>query len=166
MSKYYITQNIKNCIGCRACEAHCKSKNDAGEGAYFCKIMTVGPREINGRPAMDFVYMSCFHCEKPWCVEACPTGAMQRRDTDGIVFVNQDLCVGCKACMTACPWCVPQWNPRTGKVAKCDLCMDRLDQGLKPACVTKCVTGCLQLTTPSQASEARRQEVAEQMLRP
>jgi Fe-S-cluster-containing dehydrogenase component len=116
-------------------------------------------------PSIDFVYLSCFHCEKPWCVDACPTGAMRRREQDGIVFVEPSLCVGCKACITACPWSVPQWNPEIGKVGKCDLCMDRIDEGLEPACVTKCTTGCLSFTTPARASEARRQEFAEQLLR-
>jgi len=68
---------------------------------------------------------------------------MQKRPEDGIVFVDESLCVGCKSCISACPWGTPQWNTDTGKVAKCDYCMDRIDQGLKPACVTKCITQCL-----------------------
>ena len=74
---------------------------------------------------------------------ACPTGAMQKRESDGIVFTDFDRCIGCKACMVACPWGVVQWNPDTRKVVKCDYCKDRVDQGLKPACVTVCTTGCL-----------------------
>ena len=165
MSKYIVTHDVNSCIGCRACEVHCKEKNDSPPGANYCKIITVGPYERQGIPRFDFVYMSCFHCEKPWCVDACPTGAMQRREKDGIVFVDQGSCVGCKACIAACPWGVPQWNADTGKVSKCDLCKDRIDEGLEPACVSKCVTGCLEFTTPSEASESRRQHFAEQMLR-
>ncbi|MGC9022314.1 MAG: 4Fe-4S dicluster domain-containing protein, partial [Dissulfurimicrobium sp.] len=70
------------------------------------------------------------------------TGAMQKR-SDGIVFVDQEKCIGCMACAGACPWGVPQFNPATGKAIKCDYCMDRVDQGLRPACVAKCTTHAL-----------------------
>ncbi len=163
MSKYYVTQDVEQCIGCKACEVHCKTKNNSGEGAFFCKMIEVGPKVRNNVPVIDFVYMSCFHCEKPWCVDACPTGAMQKRKKDGIVFVEESLCVGCKACMTACPWGVPQWDVNTGKVDKCDLCKDRIDEGLEPACVTKCTTNCLTFCTPDKASDDKRQQFAEKL---
>ncbi len=165
MSKYYVSQNIKRCIGCKACEVHCKDKNSVTENAFYCKMMEVDPRPTSDVPTTDFVYMACFHCEKPSCVSACPTGAMQRRKKDGIVFVDAGLCVGCKSCMTACAWGVPQWNTKTGKVGKCDLCKDRIDQGLKPACVTKCTTGCLSFGTPDNASADKRQSYAETLLK-
>jgi Fe-S-cluster-containing dehydrogenase component len=163
MSKYIITQDVADCIGCRACEVHCKDKNNSGPGAFYCRMIEVTSTE-SPLPRIDFVYLSCFHCEKAWCVDACPTGAMRRRDKDGIVYVDKKSCVGCKACITACPWTVPQWNPETGKVEKCDLCMDRIDEGLEPACVTKCTTGCLSFTTPAEASQTARQAYAEQLL--
>ena len=100
---------------------------------------------------MGFVFMPCFHCAEPWCVPVCPTGAMRKRPKDGIVYVEQSLCVGCKSCITACPWGAPQWQPQIGKVVKCDYCMDRVDQGLKPACVTKCVTHCLHFGVADQS---------------
>ena len=128
-------------------------------------MIAVGPKMVRNIPVVNYVYMACFHCEKPWCVDACPTGAMQRRDKDGIVFVDAELCVGCKACIKACPWGVPQWDSNTGKVAKCDLCKDRIDQGLKPACVTKCTTGALQFGTPQETSEKKRRDFAEQMFK-
>lgn len=165
MSKYYVTQDIKRCIGCRACETHCKTKNSVPDGSSYCKMMQVGPRNVKNIPVTDFVYMACFHCEQPWCVAACPTGAMQRRQKDGIVFVDANLCVGCKACMTACPWGVPQWNLQTGRVGKCDLCKDRIEEGLEPACVTKCTTGCLSFERPDEASKEKRQRFAENILR-
>jgi Fe-S-cluster-containing dehydrogenase component len=85
---------------------------------------------------------------------------MRKRPKDGIVYVDADLCVGCKSCITACPWGAPQWNPETGKVVKCDYCMDRVDQGLKPACVTKCLTHCLQFGTVEEMDRKRRERFA------
>ena len=132
MSRYYLSQDTKKCIGCHSCEVACKSNKDLPVGPKLCEIITVGPVFVGGLPKAGYTFMPCFHCEDPWCVAACPTGAMQKRDKDGIVFVDPALCVGCKTCMSACPWGAPQWNPETGKAVKCDFCMDRLDKGLEP----------------------------------
>ena len=164
MSKYHVIPNVKDCIGCRACEVHCKEKNNSGPGVYNCKMVEVESPE-GEKMRVDFVYLACFHCKKPWCVDACPTGAMCQREEDGIVYVKSSACVGCKACITACPWTEPQWNPETGKVEKCDLCKDRIDAGLEPACVTKCTTGCLTFTTPAKASQKSRQSFAERIMK-
>lgn len=160
MSDYYLFHDSSKCIGCLSCEVHCKEHKRLPVGPRLCRIMTVGPKMVGGLPRMDFIFMPCFHCERPWCVAACPTGAMQKRSEDGIVFVNQDLCVGCKACMRACPWGAPQWNPETGKAIKCDYCMDRIDQGLEPACVSKCVTKCLYFGRPETVVDVRRERHA------
>jgi Fe-S-cluster-containing dehydrogenase component len=120
----------------------------------------VGPKDIGGLPKISFIFMPCFHCENPWCVSACPTGAVQKRGKDGIVFVEKDLCVGCKTCVSACPWGAPQWNPNTGKVEKCDYCKDRLDEGLNPACVSTCTTGCLKFGNVEEMTQIRRERHA------
>jgi len=103
MSQYYLFQDSKKCIGCHACEIQCKTNKDLPEGPKLCQIIQVGPKFINNLPKMSFIFMPCFHCENPWCVSACPTGAMQQRSSDGIVFVRvctkrsvrrvQNLCV-------------------------------------------------------------------------
>lgn len=160
MSKYYLFQDIKKCIGCHACEIQCKSNKNLPKGPKLCQVIQVGPKFIGGLPKMAFIFMPCFHCENPWCVSACPTGAMQKRTRDGIVFIDKDLCVGCKTCVSACPWGAPQWNPETGKVEKCDYCKDRIDAGLKPACVTTCTTGCLKFGNVEDMTQIRRERHA------
>jgi len=160
MSTYYLFQDQKQCIGCQACVVVCKSIKALKQGPKPCSIITLGPKEVNGQPRESHVFMPCYHCEIPWCVSACPTGAMQRRAGDGVVFVQPSLCVGCKSCMIACPWGAPQWDPDQGIVAKCDLCKDRVDQGLKPACVTVCVTQCIHFGKPEEIPEFRRQRFA------
>ena len=160
MTEYILRHDELRCIGCKACEAHCKANKHLGPGPFPSKIVTMGPFAVDGRPQIRFVFMPCFHCEEPWCARACPTGAMQQREKDGIVHVEASLCVGCKSCMAACPWGTPQWDPATHKVVKCDFCMDRVDAGLQPACVTKCVTGCLSFGPAREAPDPRRERYA------
>ncbi|GAB6143757.1 4Fe-4S dicluster domain-containing protein [Desulfocicer niacini] len=161
MSKYYLFQDTKKCIGCRTCEIQCKTNKGLPSGPRPCQIIQIGPQLIGGLPRTSYVFMPCFHCENPWCVAACPTGAMQKRTKDGIVFIDPDLCVGCKTCVSACPWGAPQWNPETGKVVKCDYCKDRIDVGLKPACVTTCTTGCLNFGKVEDMTQIRRERHAQ-----
>jgi Fe-S-cluster-containing dehydrogenase component len=88
---------------------------------------------------------------------------MQKRAKDGIVFVDASLCVGCKSCITACPWGVPQWDHTSGKAVKCDYCKDRIDKGLKPACVTKCTAHALKWISAAEASELKRVQYAREI---
>jgi Fe-S-cluster-containing dehydrogenase component len=154
MSRYCIIQNQDRCIGCLSCEIYCKENKKLPEGPKLCQIVMLGQRSVRGLPREAYVYMGCFHCEKPVCVAACPTGAMRKREKDGIVYVESDLCIGCKACMVACPWGAAQWDPECNKAVKCDLCKDRLDQGLQPVCVSVCTTQCLSLTEIEETAEA------------
>jgi NADPH-dependent glutamate synthase beta subunit-like oxidoreductase/formate hydrogenlyase subunit 6/NADH:ubiquinone oxidoreductase subunit I len=116
MSKYILRHDEASCIACQACEVHCKTNKHLGPGPIPCKILTFGPTDVGGQPRMRFVFMPCFHCEEPWCVKACPTGAMQQREKDGIVFVESSVCVGCKSCVAAWPlgsslrYYRPQWE--------------------------------------------------------
>ena len=160
MSIYYLYQDKKKCIGCFSCTIACKTNKNILVGPKPTDIIVVGPKMIHGQPRASYVFMPCFHCENPWCVGACPTGAMQKRPKDGIVFVDPNLCVGCKSCITACPWGTPQWNSKIGKVVKCDYCIERLEAGLKPACVTVCTTHCLHFGLSYEIPKIRRERYA------
>ena len=78
--------------------------------------------------------------------------------------MREELCIGCKACILACPWAVPQWDETTGKAIKCDYCMDRVDQGLDPACVSGCTAHALSFTRPNKESDRVREEYARKKL--
>jgi len=87
----------------------------------------------------------CMHCKDPSCVSACTVSALTRND-DGIVSYNQDICIGCRYCVYACPFGVPnyQWDEPLPLVIKCDMCFARLGEGQQPACAATCPTGAIQ----------------------
>ena len=87
----------------------------------------------------NFQVTRCNQCEEPPCAEICPTGAMFQRD-DGIVDFNRATCIGCKACIAACPYDAIYIDPETNTAAKCHYCSHRTDRGLEPACVVVCPT--------------------------
>lgn len=134
--------NETTCINCKACEVHCKVWNRTPPGVKLGAHLSDGPAMRDGKPALRVEYSACRNCDDAPCMVACPTEAMRRRE-DGIVYVESDACVGCQSCVEACPWRVPQYDVELGKVRKCDLCRQRLDERLLPACVTGCVVKAL-----------------------
>lgn len=160
MGDYIITTNAQRCISCHACEIACKAEKKTPLEASLGKIVSLGPKMVKGKPRMTSMFVPCFHCEKAWCLEACPTEAIRRREKDGLVYIVESLCVGCKACIMACPWHIPQWNPETGKAIKCDLCMDRVDEGKEPRCVAVCPTDALRFGKPETLSNSTREAYA------
>jgi Fe-S-cluster-containing dehydrogenase component len=159
LSAYRIVQNLERCIGCHACEVHCIINKGITSGIKICEILSSEIKIVKNKAIQKFYFVTCFHCGRPPCVEACPTGAMQKRKKDGIVFVDKSLCIGCKNCIEACPWGIPQYNPEGGTIIKCDLCMDRIDQGLEPACVTKCTTHALRLSNTKELSFEKKKKL-------
>lgn len=140
---FYFEQ--KHCVGCDTCQIACKDKHDLPVGQLFRKVFEVsggGFRVRNGAVFPEvyafWVSISCNHCIKPKCADNCPTGAIKKRDEDGIVYIEQDLCIGCRLCLDSCPYGSPQYNPTTSKVSKCDFCRDLLSQNKPPACVASC----------------------------
>ncbi len=139
-----IHLNSRRCIACYGCIVHCKANKNLPVGPFLCDISMTPLQKVGGVPKTEITFSTCRHCDDPLCVPVCPTDAMVQRD-DGIVYIDADKCIGCMACQKSCPWDIPVKNTDTNKAAKCDLCMDRIDQGLKPACVAKCTTHALKL---------------------
>jgi Fe-S-cluster-containing dehydrogenase component len=158
MGNYLIYTDPTKCTACHACEIACKAKNQVPAGATLGKIVVMGPKLINGQPRMSSLFIPCFHCEDAWCLNACPVGAIRKRSQDGLVYILRELCVGCKSCILACPWHIPQWDAAAGKAMKCDLCMDRIDAGLEPACVAVCPTDALHFGEPAELSQRSREQ--------
>jgi len=159
VSKYIDTTT---CIGCKACEAACVEWNETGRvqtvqtGTYqtlptlhaqFWNLIRFNEREVDGGIAWLMRKDQCMHCEEPGCLAACPAPGAIVQYANGIVDVNPENCIGCGYCETGCPFDVPRFHQTTGKMAKCTLCVDRVDVGLEPACIKACPTGCLQFGT-------------------
>ncbi|MGA7684153.1 MAG: 4Fe-4S dicluster domain-containing protein [Terriglobales bacterium] len=134
--KYGFVIDNRKCIGCHACTVACKTENHVplGVNRTWVKYVEKGAYPNTRRV---FQVTRCNHCEKPPCVTICPTTAMYQRK-DGIVDFNSDRCIGCKACMQACPYDSIYIDPDEGTAAKCHFCAHRTEVGLEPACVIVC----------------------------
>jgi formate dehydrogenase iron-sulfur subunit len=128
------------CIGCEACAAGCKEKNQLP--AAIDPKLTAYTWTVVEQHNKAFVRRMCMHCESPTCVSVCPVGAFSKR-ADGPVVYDASRCIGCRYCVMACPFDVPkyQWDRAVPIVQKCDMCADRVMAGQPTACAAVCPTG-------------------------
>lgn len=144
-SKYGFLIDASRCIDCRACLVACSVENEVPLKNTRIWIKDTG---VTGRFPDLKRYTApyhCMHCTDPSCVSACTVGALQR-NADGIVTYDADRCIGCRYCMYACPFGIPnfQWDKRMSLIVKCDLCISRLEEGQQPACSATCPTWAIQ----------------------
>ncbi len=134
--RYGFVIDQSRCIGCHACTVACKSENDVplGEFRTWVKYVEKGTFPDTRR---FFSVLRCNHCDNAPCVRICPVTALWRRK-DGIVDFDTDQCIGCKACMQACPYDALHINPANNSAEKCHFCAHRVEQNLQPACVVVC----------------------------
>jgi Fe-S-cluster-containing dehydrogenase component len=140
--EYTLMVNTQDCVGCNACEVACKQEHNLPIGPRLIRVHPNSPREIEGKPQLRYMVTHCLHCSHPTCKDACPVEAITKRE-DGLVLINETLCIGCKDCVEACPLGVMQFNEERGVAQKCNLCVDRLDSGAQPACVAACPSHCI-----------------------
>ncbi len=149
-----------NCIGCHSCEAACSEKNDNPAHIAF---RSVG--YVEGGTYPDYkrinISMACNHCDDPVCLKGCPTRAYTKYAEYGAVLQDPDICFGCGYCTWVCPYNAPQLDPVKGEVSKCNMCIDRLEVGLKPACVSACLGNALNFGVIDTMPENREQAKTE-----
>jgi molybdopterin-containing oxidoreductase family iron-sulfur binding subunit len=155
--------DLKRCVGCQSCTLACKAENGTPREVFWIRVLE---KEEGTYPQARKVFLPirCNHCAEPPCVPVCPTGASYKRSRDNLVLINQNKCIGCRACVVACPYQVrfiaenargyygdeltayearryQNWQPQT--VQKCTFCEHRLEEGDQPACVQTCPTRAL-----------------------
>lgn len=138
--QYGFLFDMRGCYGCKTCSMACKSENATPAGVLWRRVREFHYDDPN---AMAFISMSCNHCDDPQCMKVCPADTYSKRP-DGIVVQDHDKCIGCRMCIMACPYNAPVFDPVEGKTSKCNLCAERLDEGLLPRCVASCPAGVLQ----------------------
>ena len=155
--------DVTTCIGCKACEVACVEWNDhpfrettfdntyqtmpSTDWNYWNLIKFVEHENASGGLMWLMRKDQCMHCADPGCLSACPADGAIVQYTNGIVDFQQENCIGCGYCISGCPFDIPKFNPHTKKVFKCTLCSDRVGEGLEPACIKACPTGCLHFGT-------------------
>ncbi|MDR1603367.1 MAG: 4Fe-4S dicluster domain-containing protein [Gracilibacteraceae bacterium] len=140
MTQYAFYFDQSRCYGCQACSVACKDWNLLEPGPE--KWMTVYDWETGAFPdlRLRFLAFGCAHCQKPLCARACANGAIFKEEKYGAVLVDPEKCQGDRRCLTACPYGSPKFaSARPGaKMSKCSMCVDRLEEGQLPTCVSSC----------------------------
>jgi Fe-S-cluster-containing dehydrogenase component/formate-dependent nitrite reductase membrane component NrfD len=140
MANYGFAIDLRKCIGCHACTIACKAEHEIPVGVNRCWVKTVEKGTFPDARRLFFPVL-CNQCEDAPCVRICPTRALYRR-RDGIVDLHGDRCIGCRACMEACPYDQLFIDPNTHTAEKCNFCANRVENELLPACVSVCPTEC------------------------
>jgi Fe-S-cluster-containing dehydrogenase component/formate-dependent nitrite reductase membrane component NrfD len=140
MPNYGFAIDLRKCIGCHACSIACKAEHEIPVGVNRCWVKTVEQGTFPDTRRFFFPVL-CNQCDEAPCEKICPTNALFKR-RDGIVDLHADSCIGCRACMVACPYDQLFIDPNTRTAEKCNFCANRVENDLLPACVSVCPTEC------------------------
>ena len=138
MAKYAMVIDQRRCVACMACVVSCKTENNVPEEVFRTQVV----EEVQGtfpKLTMELRSELCNHCDNPPCVYNCPTGASWKNRENGLVLLKRYKCVGCKACIAACPYDARFIHPEKGYADKCTFCEHRIAEGKEPACVNTCI---------------------------
>ena len=161
-----ITVDVRKCMGCHSCEIACAIAHSEAKTLFEA----IGERPLP-QPRVSVlavgeaaIPLQCRHCEDAPCVEICPTGALQKPDSEGPVTIDHELCIGCKSCIIVCPFGVIAMSADGKTIVKCDMCIERLERDEQPACVEACPTGAMQLVSVDELTAAARGRTASEIV--
>jgi DMSO reductase iron-sulfur subunit len=142
--QYRFHFDMTKCIGCKCCVVACNEQNGNPAAIHWRRV---GEVEGGHYPYTQRHYLSmgCNHCLEPSCLTGCPVEAYTKDVAAGVVIHSADACIGCQYCTWNCSYGVPQYNAERGVVGKCDLCHNRLSDGMAPACVNACPEGAIEI---------------------
>ena len=135
MSQYGFYFNGSRCTGCKTCTMACKDYHDLGADVSLRNVMEYAGGAWTQDEASGlwgntvfayYVSVACNHCDNPACLAACPQGAISKDPNTGLVTRDEEACIGCGACVTACPYDAPRVDEEKGKSVKCDGCASRV----------------------------------------
>ena len=141
---YAMVINTTRCFGCQTCVVICKVNNLIPGDAYWSHVQSLdGEITYQATGTFPNVRMSfrptlCNHCENPACLGVCPAGAIAKDSETGIVSIDAQVCIGCQACASACPYGAPAFDETASVMQKCTFCAPRVAEGLEPFCVEAC----------------------------
>ena len=137
MAGYGFHFNSEFCVGCRCCQIVCKEKKGLDIGILYRRVRDF---ETGAFPTPGYYHISstCNHCDSPACLAFCPVAAIEKNEETGIVTIDTGICIGCKQCIDACPYKVPQFFEQANVADKCDFCQDLLANDEGPVCVEAC----------------------------
>lgn len=150
--QYTMVVDTLSCVGCHACEVACKQENDLPVGPNWIRVHQDNSCDLEGKPQLRYVVTHCMHCRRPRCLEACPEGAITKRE-DGVVLIDAEVCSGCMMCIEACPFGMIQFDEEREVAQKCTLCVERLESGAEPACAAACLSHCIYVGDPAEVAE-------------
>jgi formate dehydrogenase iron-sulfur subunit len=159
MEEKVMLVDVSKCTACRACQVACKQWNRLPAEKTVQRGTHQNPPDLTwatwnlirftevptkeGNMKWLFRRDACLHCTDAGCKRACPVPGAIFKTAQGAVVIDQNLCIGCKMCVNACPFEVPRINAETNRAYKCTLCWDRTSRGLIPACTKACAMGTL-----------------------
>lgn len=172
LTRKAVYRDMDLCVNCKACTVACNVKHMSGSRSgestmtlpsrNLVNTYPTGPEIRVDRVYQAFISIACMHCAEAPCIRVCPTSAIYKDPQAGITLVDTEKCIGCRGCLWVCPYGAPTFDGR-GKLALCDLCIDRLREGKKTACQHTCPARAIFVGSPEEIAEIQAKKAVDRI---